>query len=194
MRLGDVADESRLDPLSEVANRVIGMPLVHRLRDEVRILLRRREHRVIALRLAPGERGREPFLLRRLALHMLAAAKALDRHRRVPVVGRPDQHRVDVTVQRIQHLPVVRVELDARMLRAHSIATLQVDVAEPDELRARAFQSVDVRARTPTAANRNHLYGFVGTIGGRASREDHRESEGRRPLDEFTSVHDLIIA
>ena len=185
MRLGDVADESRLDPLSEVANRVIGMPLVHRLRDEVRILLRRREHRVHLV---------EALAERLLALHVLAAPKALHRHRRVPVVGRPDQHRVDVTVQRIQHLPVVRVELDARMLRAHSIATLQVDVAEPDELRARAFQSVDVRARTPTAANRNHLYGFVGTIGGRASREDHRESEGRRPLDEFTSVHDLIIA
>ena len=156
VRLGYIAYQAGLHPFAEVADRVVGMALVHRLRDELRMALRGREHAVHF-----ADRLRE----RLFAHHVLAAVEAVNRHARMPVVRHRYENGVCVLPALVEHRAVVAIERNRVVRLAHLGAALCVYVAEREEPDTRLLQSTNV-AHGPTArTDRKHRH--------RLARRDH---------------------
>ncbi len=103
----DVADGPVPDPLAERADSIERVALVAQLRHDL----------VLLGRLHQGPDLGDGVGQRLLTVDVLASLDGRHRNHGVGVVGRPDDHRVDLLVHLVEHLAVVLVHLGVRELR-----------------------------------------------------------------------------
>ena len=96
-----------------------------------------------------------------LQIDVLAGPRGVDRHQRVPVRGRGNDHRVDIPV--IQHLPIVGVGLCLWILGNDCIAARFPHVAGPHNGDRRVCGTiVEISAAHAVAADQGHVDLVVG--------------------------------
>lgn len=124
MHLGDLADRTVADHFDEHSDRLARVALVTHLGDELPFAGLANE----GARLGDGV-GEGLF-----AKHVFAAAQRGHRGDRVGVVGRRDEHRVDLVGHFIEHAPKIAIPLRLRQLLERGRRATVVDVAERDDV------------------------------------------------------------
>ena len=150
----DVADGPIPDPFAERANRIERVALVAQLRHDLVLLGRLHQGADLADGVGQGL----------LAVDVLAPLDGRHRRHGVGVVGRADDHRVDLLVHLVEHLAEVLVHLGVRELRnRRALAMLrpQIDVAEGHDVGALG-DLVDVVTASPAGADRGDVQFLAG--------------------------------